>query len=123
MLLRDDSVLLCHRSVDRTWYPDVWDLPGGHVEANESPLQALDRELREELGVTLSESPGRHSFSRVTEDFDMRVWTCRRWSGSPRNCAPHEHDEIGWFTEQEAGSLRIADSVYRHWISVALAPG
>jgi 8-oxo-dGTP pyrophosphatase MutT (NUDIX family) len=36
MLLRADSVLLCHRSSDRAWYPDVWDLPGGHIETNES---------------------------------------------------------------------------------------
>ncbi|WP_433427484.1 NUDIX hydrolase [Nonomuraea sp. CA-141351] len=33
-VLRDgDRVLLCHRSAGRRWYPDVWDLPGGHVEA------------------------------------------------------------------------------------------
>ena len=32
-LLRDGNrVLLCHRSPRRRWYPDVWDLPGGHVE-------------------------------------------------------------------------------------------
>ena len=51
-----------------------------------------------------------HSFSRATDDFEMRVWTSRGWSGTPTNCAPHEHDEIGWFTEREARSMRLADS-------------
>ncbi|WP_428833210.1 NUDIX hydrolase [Micromonospora coerulea] len=46
-VLRDgDRVLLCHRSAGRRWYPDVWDLPGGHVEEGEDPKESLVRELR-----------------------------------------------------------------------------
>jgi len=33
-------------------YKDVWEIPGGIVEADEAPLRACIRELREELGVT-----------------------------------------------------------------------
>ncbi|WP_084685963.1 NUDIX domain-containing protein [Nonomuraea coxensis] len=52
-VLRDgDRVLLCHRNAGRRWYPDVWDLPGGHVEEGEDPKESLVRELREELGIT-----------------------------------------------------------------------
>ncbi|MDT0307922.1 NUDIX hydrolase [Streptomyces sp. DSM 44917] len=32
-------------------YKEGWDLPGGMVEANESPLDAARRELLEELGI------------------------------------------------------------------------
>jgi 8-oxo-dGTP diphosphatase len=40
--LRDGNrVLLCHRSAARRWYPDVWDLPGGHVEDGEIPHSYL----------------------------------------------------------------------------------
>lgn len=32
-------------------YKSAWEIPGGAVEANESPLQACVREIREELGI------------------------------------------------------------------------
>jgi 8-oxo-dGTP pyrophosphatase MutT (NUDIX family) len=53
-LLRDESgrVLLVDTS-----YKDLWDLPGGAVEAEESPHAACRREVAEELG--LDRSPGR----------------------------------------------------------------
>jgi ADP-ribose pyrophosphatase YjhB (NUDIX family) len=45
---RDDRVLLCQL----TYKPD-WDLPGGVVEVNESPREAVGREIEEELGLTI----------------------------------------------------------------------
>jgi len=54
-LLRHGRVLLSHRSPRRTWYPDVWDLPGGHIDVGESPERAVSRELLEEVGVTVEE--------------------------------------------------------------------
>lgn len=38
LLVRGTEVLLGHRSPGRRWYPDVWDLPGGHVEDGELHL-------------------------------------------------------------------------------------
>ncbi|MGI5149294.1 NUDIX hydrolase [Plantactinospora sp. CA-294935] len=50
-LVREGQVLLVHRSPNRHVYPDVWDLPGGHIDAGETELAALAREMHEELGV------------------------------------------------------------------------
>ena len=36
-------------------FPDHWDFFGGHLESEETPDQALVREVEEELGVTLKE--------------------------------------------------------------------
>lgn len=44
--LRGDILLLRH-----SYGPDNWSLPGGGVDRGESPLEALKRELDEELGL------------------------------------------------------------------------
>lgn len=50
MLVRDQDqrVLLCNLT-----YKSDWDLPGGVVEVNESPQQAVSREIEEELALTI----------------------------------------------------------------------
>ena len=34
-------------------FPNVWDLPGGGREGSETPLQTLNREVMEEVGLTI----------------------------------------------------------------------
>ena len=49
-LLRNEreEILLCQLT-----YKAEWDLPGGVIDPNESPAAALEREVREELGIDL----------------------------------------------------------------------
>ena len=54
LLVADGRVLLAHRHPLRQHYPDCWDGVGGHIEAGESPEEALVRECREEIGVTVT---------------------------------------------------------------------
>lgn len=51
VLLRGDRILLGKRSADRTLYPGIWDIVGGHQIEGETPEQTLVRELAEELGI------------------------------------------------------------------------
>jgi 8-oxo-dGTP diphosphatase len=124
LVVRDGRALLCHRSPERRWYPDVWDLAGGHVEAGESPAGALVRELREELGVIIPEPSGPELARFVTAAFDMRVWLVRSWTGELSNAASAEHDRIAWFEASELAGLRLADDCYVSLITRVLAdPG
>jgi mutator protein MutT len=121
-ILRDgDRVLLCHRSAGRRWYPDVWDLPGGHVDEGEDPKEALVRELREELGITASEpsSPPMHEI--LTATFDMQIWLVDRWTGTPFNAAPDEHDAVAWFETSDLAGLRLAHESYLSIFPAVLA--
>ena len=121
LLRRADRVLLCHRTADRQWYPDAWDLPGGHVEDGETPEQALVRELREELGVEVVVPLGA-PFARVREaGLDLSVWVVEHWSGEPANLAPAEHDAVAWVDPARAAELRYADPRVLDLVRGALA--
>jgi nucleoside triphosphatase len=54
-VVRDDEgrVLLCRMPPDRGVFPGQWGLPGGGVEPGERVHDALAREVREELGVSV----------------------------------------------------------------------
>ena len=100
-LVRQRHVLLAYRRHDKRAYPGVWELPGGVVEAGESELDALARELREELGVHVAPGSASH-LCRLTagpadEPVRLSAWLVTDWQGTPANLAPDEHDDIRWF--------------------------
>lgn len=123
-LVRGERVLLCHRHPDRRWYPDKWGLPGGHVELGEQPGDALRRELREELGIELTEvltSPVRSS--APSTELSIDAWIVRDWLGEVRNLAPDEHDRLGWFELNEIATLELADPAVGALCALALVSG
>ena len=53
MLIRNGAVLAERRKLTKTADPGVLSLPGGHVEAGESHLEALYREAKEEMAIDI----------------------------------------------------------------------
>ena len=121
-LVRDGRVLMGHRTAGRRWYPDVWDLPGGHVEGGEGELDALRRELQEEIGVAVT-VVGSTPLARLAgADLQLGIWHVREWSGQPRNRCPEEHDELRWVTAAALPGLALADSRYVELLTELLRP-
>jgi 8-oxo-dGTP pyrophosphatase MutT (NUDIX family) len=108
-LVREGHVLLVHRSPNRSAYPNVWDLPGGHLESGESEMGALTRELHEELGVQISlDSVAdlcRFQAGHGGDPVLLSAWLVGAWLGTPTNLALDEHDEIRWFGLEELPPL------------------
>jgi 8-oxo-dGTP pyrophosphatase MutT (NUDIX family) len=105
-------VLLCHRRPDRADWPDVWDLPGGHVDDRESIAEALVRELAEELGVQV-ELPVEPPWQTVRAGaVELSLYLLDRWRGEPRNVAVEEHNDIRWFAADDLPSLDLAHPSY-----------
>ena len=107
----DGRVLLTSRPEGKS-FAGMWEFPGGKLAPDESPEQALVRELREELGITTAIgclSP--LSFvSHAYDDFHllMPVFACRVWNGTPM---AHEGQKLAWVTlrEMERYELLPAD--------------
>lgn len=92
----DGRVLLAQRPPGKSM-AGLWEFPGGKVEPGERPEETLIRELREELGVAVSEpclAPLTFA-SHVYPDFHllMPLYVCRRWEGIAR---PLEGQELTW---------------------------
>ena len=83
------------------------------METGESELAALERELREELGVEIVTESTSHlcrvTVGPVEDPVHLSAWLVREWSGTPANAAPDEHDEIGWFGLEELPPLAHVD--------------
>ncbi len=116
IIWRDGKILLGKRASDRTFYPNVWDIIGGHCGAGETLEQALARELKEEIGVT----PTGFKHIRVlnyaptspSDEYELHIYIVTDWLGSPSNLSPREHSLLAWFEIGEACSLELADSSF-----------
>lgn len=104
-LVRSDGrLLLAQRPVGKPM-AGLWELPGGKVEAGESPQGALTRELREELGLTVSEAD-MSAFSFAAHEYErfhllMPVFLVRRWVGQAE---AREGQQLAWVAADEIGN-------------------
>lgn len=113
VLASSQGILLARRSPDRRAYPNRWSFPGGHVEAGESFEYALQREIHEELGLTLLSFSFLTSMEIANPAASFHLFSVTAWDGHPI-IRDREHTELRWFTPQEAWALEdLALEEYR----------
>lgn len=110
MIDADGRVLVTRRPMGKA-HAGKWEFPGGKVEEGETPEQALNRELREELGLEPCErclQP--FSFtSYAYEDFHlfMPLYLCRQWDGF---AIPKEGQGIKWLFPNQIVELDLVEA-------------
>ncbi len=92
----DGRVLIAQRPEGKSM-AGLWEFPGGKVEQGERPEAALIRELKEELGIDVTQaclapfvfaSHGYETFHLL-----MPLYVCRRWEGTPQAL---DHRALEW---------------------------
>jgi len=97
----DLRLLIGQRRRDDT-SPLKWEFPGGKVEPGESPESALARELREELGATLSKCLliGRvvHQYAGISEALEILFFAAEI---ADADLNPRPFEKIAWALPKE----------------------
>jgi len=84
--------------------PWVWDLPGGHLERGENPIEAARREAREETGLTIDKAVLLDY--RVTGDKLTYFYDSPEWQGDVK--LSHEHQDYTWVSTFELGLIKAS---------------
>jgi 8-oxo-dGTP diphosphatase len=102
LFLRDD--------IPHIPFPNIWDLPGGHVEPDETPEECIVREMKEEMGLDIKD----YQLFSVIEFDDRTEYTF--WQKANLDLDKIELTEgqcLKWFTENEAKSTELASGFNR----------
>jgi 8-oxo-dGTP diphosphatase len=109
VLIQDSKILLGKRSEQDAICAGLWDIFGGQMEGDESPAQALVRELREELGIETEEFNELCSLLEYSPKLGgpvaMHMYVVKRWKGQFEMLGD-EHSEIHWFPIEDAHRLQ-----------------
>ncbi|MCK4312997.1 MAG: NUDIX domain-containing protein [Candidatus Cloacimonetes bacterium] len=86
-------------------YSNIWDVPGGHVEPEETPEECIIREMKEEMNIDLKDF---HLL--CVKEFDDRV-EYTYWKHSNLNIEEinlMEGQNLKWFTREETQNIKLA---------------
>jgi len=110
MVYRDDQILL--QKVDKgNWWRGLF-FPGGHVEPNESFVQAVIREIKEETGLTIR-NPQLCGIKQFQADNDERyvvlLYKTNEFAGA---LTSSDEGEMVWVSREDLPQLAVAPTFF-----------
>lgn len=105
---KDQEILCALRSPEMS-LPNLWELPGGKVEANEDIYSALEREIEEELGCRIKAEAVFNENVHEYKTFIVHLVAIKSQiiDGIP---LASEHAKLLWLKRENLDSLRWADA-------------
>ena len=99
---REDRRLLIGQRRKNDSSPLKWEFPGGKVQNGEPPEAALARELREELGVTLTKCAEigrvRHQYRKLADELEIRFYAA---AFAEPEVTPLCFEQVAWVLPRE----------------------
>lgn len=108
LIVKDGKLLIAQRPAGRHM-AGKWEFPGGKIERGETPEQALERELSEELGVKTKTGRIYHAIhhSYPEKDILLLFYRSALLEGEPR---PIEEADICWIGEDQLRAYDWAEA-------------
>jgi len=99
---RSDRRLLIGQRRRSDTSPLKWEFPGGKVRVGETFEQALARELREELGVTITKSAAiasiRHQYANTSDELEIHFFAAQF---AEPDVHPQAFEQVAWVLPRE----------------------
>lgn len=103
VIVHDGKILIGQRVKD-----DLWELPGGKIDENENPQECAQREIEEELNITITIERSLGKLSGIYRDIPMDVFGfLATWSGGELQAKVHK--DIQWISPDDISQYPFID--------------
>ncbi len=105
IIIRDDRILCTQRSKHKYQYiSEKFEFPGGKIEVGETEIQALKREIREELSIEIEVRDKFLTVEHIYPDFSIKMhsYICH---SNVETIRFSEHINHSWLLKEELVNL------------------
>lgn len=109
---------------------NAWSLPGGGVDYRETRMTAMVREMKEELGIIVTEAIELFVQDEIFEDDADGHWVCsvflvEDYEGEARNMEPDKFDAHGFFSLDNLPEPlgKFSRAILQRYVSIANGDG
>ena len=108
VLKKKEKILIASRPETKN-FSGFFEFPGGKVEKNECLIEALDREVYEELGIRLDFSKIYYlnNYRILKHNISLHFFLCLRWFGKIKN---KENQTLKWISPNKLNNYNFLKS-------------
>ncbi len=119
VICRGSNVLISKRAED-VHLGGLWEFPGGKIEQGETEIQALHRELHEELGISIAQAEPLISIPCFYPELNvlLNVWMVSKFTG---RASGKEKQKIMWVSQSQLAQVDFP-KINKHIINALLLP-
>lgn len=104
LICKDNKILIAKRSATKKFLPNIFEIPGGHIEYGESIEEGLIREVQEELHIDVKIGDPVYVFTYVVGDNHIVEIDYLAYLKNPNQeiiLNEEDHSEFRWLDEEE----------------------
>ena len=108
IIVDENKILIAQRSNQKD-HPLKWEFPGGKIKVNENPIEALKREIKEELSIDIKKSKFLLDYQYDYQDIKkihLYFYKIDEYVGKVKNI---EHNQLLWIQRNHLEKLDFLD--------------